>query len=102
MQEKKVEVPNESPSKSIGRFWLRVRVIVLLLIGMGISLWGMHEFILTNFALFEKVSTIHELSNTRSLEWNFSEPLWVMCYGLLLCFCAAGDYLWNAIIKNQH
>jgi hypothetical protein len=102
MQEKKAEVPNESPSKNNSRFWLHIRVIGILLIGIGIFLWGMHGFILNKFALFEKVSTFDELSNIRSLEWDFSEPLWVTFYGLLLCFCAAGDFLWNAIIKNRH
>jgi hypothetical protein len=103
MEENKIEIPNESSGKTIGRYWLHVRVIVVLLIGIGLILWGVHDFILNKFTLFEKDSAfINEFGNAGSEHWDLSEPLWVMFLGLLISLCAAGDYLWHAIVKNRH
>jgi hypothetical protein len=103
MEENKIEIPNGSSGKTIGRYWLHVRGIVVLLIGIGFVLWGVHDFIRNKFALFEKASApFNEFGNPGSEHWDLSEPLWVMFFGLLICFCAAGDYLWHAILKNRH
>jgi hypothetical protein len=73
-------------------FILRIRVVLLLSLGLSLLFWGSHKWVVAGFPITQKNANIHGY-----LETTGSEELIYMLLGCILCFCALGDYAFNKI-----